>query len=225
MSAARVALLAALLALSVRSAGAQWWRDAFVAARPTASAVAGFMDHRVDAGLGVERSSGPVFGGALDMNLIRGTSASLRAIAGTLDPRTGLAETRRVAQVDATGRLHVLPWLDATIRGTIRSYSSDLAQQNWTQVALALEGLFRIAGNVEGSFGAILIPYTRVSGHSSPDLALGGSTGLRWRADRLDIGLGYQQERYDFPGTARGQRLEEQGMLTLRAGYRLGGGR
>jgi hypothetical protein len=218
-------VLAALLALPLRDARAQWWRDALVAARPTASAVAGFMDHRVDAGLGVERSSGPVFGGALDLNLIRGTSASLRAIAGTLDPRTGPAETRQVAQVDATGRLHVLPWLDATMRGTIRSYSSDLARQNWSQVALALEGLFPIAGNVGGSFGAILIPFTRVSGHSSPDLALGGSAGLHWRADRLDIAFSYMQERYDFPGTARGERLEEQGMLMLRAGYRFSGRR
>jgi hypothetical protein len=223
MNALPVALLAALLALPLHSARAQWWREALVTARPTASAVTGFIDHRVDAGLGVERSSGPVFGGALDMDLIRGTSASLRAIAGTLDPRTGPAETRTVAQVDATGRLHVLSWLDATMRGTMRSYRSDLARQKWSQVALALEGIFPIAGKVEGSFGAILIPYTRVSGHTPPDLALGGSTGLRWRADRLDIGLSYQQERYDFPGTARGERLEEQGMLMLRAGYRLSG--
>ena len=225
MTAVRIAMLAALVVAPIRSAHAQWWRDAVVAARPTASAVAGFMDHRVDAGLGVERSSGPVFGGALDVKLIHGTSASLRAIAGTLDPRTGPAETRKVAQVDATGRLHVLPWLDATMRGTVRTYGSDLARQNWSQVALALEGLFPIAGNVEGSFGAVLIPFTRVSGHPSPDLALGGSTGLRWRAERLDIALNYAQERYDFPGTARGERLEEQGMLILRAGYRLGGGR
>lgn len=225
MTARRLALLAALLALPLRIAHAQWWREALTSARPTASAVLGVVDHRVDAGRGVERTSGPVFGGALAVDLVRGTTVTLRAVAGTLDPRSGPAERRETAQVDATGRLHVLPWLDATLRGTMRTYSSDLARQNWSQAALALEGLLPIAGTVEGSFGAILIPYTRVSGHPPPDLALGGSAGLRWRSERLDIGLGYLQERYDFPGTARGERLEEQGMLLLRAGYRFTGRR
>lgn len=218
--------LATALASAVLGAdvlGAQWWRAPLDVTRPTVAVLIGLADHRVDAGLGIERSSGPVFGGRVDGELQRGASLAVRAFGGTLDSRTPSAETRELAQLDATARLRVLPWLDASVAGTVRSYRSSLARQRWSQLALGVESGFPVAGDIHGTVGAVLIPFARVSGHAPPDLALGGMTGLRWHGDRLDLALSYMQERYDFPRTARGERLEEQGMLVLGAGYRLGG--
>ena len=105
----------------------------------TGAAVLGMLDHRVDAGAGVERTSGPVFGIQLDATQGPELSFSLRALGGTLDARSPDAEARDVGEVQADARMRVLPWLVARAGATVRGFTSTLARQRWTQFALGAD--------------------------------------------------------------------------------------
>jgi hypothetical protein len=192
----------------------------------TGSAVLGMLDHRVDIGDGVERTSGPVFGIQLDASRGSELSLALRALGGTLDARSRRAEARDVGEIQADARLHVLPWLDARAGATVRSFTSPLARQRWTQLALGTDTrIAMLDGRIEGTAGAALLPYVRVSGHDSPRLAIAASMGLRYSNRRLDVGLAYALERYDFAEATGVRRLEDNSSLVLRAGYSLEVGR
>ena len=192
----------------------------------TGAAVLGMLDHRVDVGAGVERASGPVFGIQLDASQGRELSFALRALGGTLDARSPAAEARDVGEVQGDARMRVLPWLDARAGATVRGFTSPLARQRWTQLSVGADTrIGMLGGRIEGTAGAALLPYVRVTGHDSPRLAIAASMGLRHSNRRFELGLAYALERYDFAEVAGVRRLEEHSSLVLRAGYRLGVGR
>ena len=192
----------------------------------TGAAVAGMLDHRVDAGAGVERNAGPVFGIQLDASRGPAWRLSVRALGGTLDAQSRAADARDVGEIGADARLRVLSWLDARAGATVRGFTSQLARQRWTQLSLGADALVAmLGGRIEGTAGAALLPYVRVSGHESPRLAVAASMGLRHSNRRFDLGLVYQLERYDFAAVAGVSRGEEHSALLLRAGYHIGSGR
>ena len=187
------------------------------------SVVAAAADHRVDAGFGLERSSGPLFGAKLDLEPADRMSLSLRALGGTLGARTPGAEARGVGEVALTTRLDVLPWLRGTVAAIGRSYDGALARQHWSELSIGGEGhLPLIDGLLDGSLGLALAPVVRVTGRQGPDLAVAAAARLRHTGERLDLSIGYSLERYDFPSAGRAIRVEELSMLTLRAGLRIG---
>jgi hypothetical protein len=192
-------------------------------ARLTSAVVAGMMDHRVDAGAGIEHTSGPVFGVQVDASRGPSLLVSLRALGGTLGAQSRSADARDIGEVGADARVRLLSWLDARAGATVRGFTSELARQRWTQLSLGADTRVpMLGGAIEGTAGAALLPYVRVSGHASPRLAMAASMGLRHASRRFEVGLLYQLERYDFAEVAGVSRAEEHGALLLRAGYRLG---
>jgi hypothetical protein len=192
----------------------------------TGAAVAGLFDHRVDAGVGLERTSGPVFGIQLDASSGPDLSFGLRALGGTLDARSRTADARDVGEVETDARLSVLPWLDARAGATVRGFTSALARQRWTQLSLGADARLGMLGDrIQGTAGAALLPYVHVTGHDSPRLAIAASMGLHHSNRRFEISLAYTLERYDFADVAGVRRSEENSSLIVRAGYRLGVGR
>lgn len=187
------------------------------------SVIAAAADHRVDAGLGFERSTGPLFGVQLDLESQAAMSLTLRALGGTIDPRTPAAEPRGVGQVSATGRLAVTSWLRATATARVRSYDGPLARQRWSELAVGGEGRTPLfGGRVDGTVGASLAPICRVSGLPSPNLAIAATAALRHSGERLDLALSYSLARYDFPEVRGVRRAEEESLLLVRAGLRIG---
>ena len=88
-----------LLALCVATLDASRAMQAQAAMSPmrtlvTTSAVVAAIDHSVDAGAGVERTAGPVFGIQVDATRGPDLSLSIRGLGGTLDPRSGVADQR-----------------------------------------------------------------------------------------------------------------------------------
>ncbi|HWE41315.1 MAG TPA: hypothetical protein VG432_02375 [Gemmatimonadaceae bacterium] len=187
------------------------------------SMVAASADHRVDTGLGLERSAGPLFGAQLDLEPDERVTVTLRALGGTLNPQTRAAETRAVGELALTARLDMVSWFRGTVAALGRSYQGPLARQHWSELSLGGEGHGMLIDNMlEGSVGLALAPAVRVSGRSGPDLAIAGLARLRHSGERLDLSLGYSLERYDFAGRGGGRRVEEISMLVFRAGLRIG---
>lgn len=187
------------------------------------SVVAASADHRVDAGFGPARTSGPLFGAQLDLEPDDRIMVSLRALGGTLNARTPDAETRGVGEISLTTRLDVLSWFRGTVTALGRSYDGALARQHWSELSLGGEGHTPlIDGILDASLGVSLAPVVRVSGRQGPDLAVAGLARLRHSGERLDLSLAYSLERYDFASAGGNRRVEEISMLVLRAGLRVG---
>ena len=187
------------------------------------SVVTASADHRVDTGLGLEQSTGPLFGAQLDLEPDERVMVSLRALGGTLNPQTPGAETRAVGELALTTRLDMVSWFRGTVTGLARSYDGPLARQHWTELSLGGEGHGMLIDKVlEASVGLSLAPVVSVSGRQGPDLAVAGLARLRHSGERLDLSLAYSLERYDFSGSAGSTRSEELSMLIFRAGLRIG---
>ena len=190
------------------------------------SVVPAVADHRVDTGLGLERSAGPLFGAQLDLEPDERVMVTLRALGGTLNPKTDAAETRAVGELALTTRLEMVPWFRGTVTALGRSYDGPLARQHWSELSLGAEGHGMLIDRIlEASVGLSLAPVVRVSGRNGPDLAVAGLARLRHSGERLDLSLGYSLERYDFASTGGARRVEEISMLVFRGGLRIGGRR
>jgi hypothetical protein len=221
MSGRFVVLGAALAALAGR-AGAQ---SRLTLPSGAVSVVVANADHRVDAGLGLERATGFLFGAQLDLEPADRMTVSLRALGGTLDAKreNPAAESRGVGELALTTRFDVLPWLRGTAAAVGRSYDGPLARQHWTELSVGGEGhLALIEGLVDGTIGLSLAPIVKVTARAGPDLAVAGNARLRHSGERLDLSLGYSLQRYDFPTTNGVRRVEEISMLVFRAGLRIG---
>ena len=187
------------------------------------SVVAASADHRVDTGLGLERSAGPLFGAQLDLEPDERVIITLRALGGTLNPQTPAAETRAVGELALTTRLDMVSWFRGTVTALGRSYDGPLARQHWSELSLGGEGHGMLIDKMlEASVGLSLAPVVKVSGRDGPDLAVAGLARLRHSGERLDLSLGYSLERYDFAGRGGTRRVEEISMLVFRAGLRIG---
>jgi len=187
------------------------------------SFVTASADHRVDTGLGLERSAGPLFGAQLDLEPDERVMVSLRALGGTLNPKTPGAETRAVGELALTTRLDMVSWFRGTVTALGRSYDGPLARQHWSELSLGGEGHGMLIDKLlEASVGLSLAPVVRVSGRDGPALAVAGLARLRHSGERLDLSLGYSLERYDFAASGGARRVEELSMLVFRAGLRIG---
>ena len=187
------------------------------------SMVAASADHRVDMGLGLERSAGPLFGAQLDLEPDERVMVTLRALGGTLNPKTPAAETRAVGELALTTRLDMVSWFRGTVTALGRSYDGPLARQHWSELSLGGEGHGMLIDKMlEASVGLSLAPVVKVSGRDGPDLAVAGLARLRHSGERLDLSLGYSLERYDFAARGGARRVEEISMLIFRAGLRIG---
>ena len=217
-----VALLAGAAHPTAGLAQRAWIDSALARTRPAVSATVALMEHRVAADPGYERAAGLVFGGQLDLAPLPNASVSLRALGGTLAPRTAVAEERDVGELDARARLRLLPWLDAGAGATVRSFASTLARQRWTQFSIGAEArMSLLQGRIVGVSGASLLPLVRVSGQPSPTLAVAALMGIRSTTRQYELGLDWLVERYDFAATAgRVKRAEGNAVLAVRAGYR-----
>jgi hypothetical protein len=187
----------------------------------TGSVTASFLEHRVNAGSGVERASGALFGGLVSVSAGPWLEVHGHARGGTLSADTSLAEDRGVAELELGASAVALPWLAFQLAMNVRGYSTELARQRWVSVRAGAEGRFSLLDErLRGLARLTLMPVVSVGGLASPDLALGGAVGLEYRSGILQAGLVYSMERYDFPQRAAGRRLEQVSGLGVRIGVR-----
>jgi hypothetical protein len=179
-------------------------------------------DHRVDAGLGVERATGLLAGGAARLS-VRGIALTLSAESGHLTAVQGSGGIDRdVAQAGATAQFAPLPWLVLESGVTLRSYGTVVARQRWTLVRAGAEARVPLSGETFWAVGrAHLLPVVTVNGLPNAATAFDAGTGLAYRRGRLLFDLTYTLERCDFPSQGGTRRSEQLGTLALRGGVQV----
>ena len=116
-------------------------------------------DHRVDAGLGVERASGVLVGGATRLRH-RGIALTLSGETGHLTAVRGSGGIDRdLAQLGAAAQFAPLPWLVLESGVTLRSFGTVVARQRWTLVRAGAEARIPLSGETVWAVGhAHLLP-------------------------------------------------------------------
>ena len=188
----------------------------------TAAASVSFAEHRVDAGFGVERSSGVLGGGRVTLGLPPRVELDVSAAAGTLAPDSPNAEERHLAEVGVDARYRPLSWLGFATGVATRTYSAPIAVQRWTSQRLGAEARVPIFGGRAEADGRLLfLPLVEVTGLEQPELAVTAAAGIEYRFGPVGAGLFYSLERYDFPAQDGVARAEQLSALTLRASARV----
>jgi len=182
----------------------------------TAAGFLSLAEHRVDAGYGVERSSGALVGGAATLHIGHRSELSLRAVGGTLTSSTSSAIDRDVGEIAVEARWLASSWLALDVGAARRVYSTDLARQVWSSGGAGVEAILPLVeSRLNGVLHVSLRPVVSVSGTQGPDLGAMASAGIEYRRARVGMRALYSVERYDFPARAGVERLEQVSALTL----------
>jgi hypothetical protein len=188
----------------------------------TAFASGAVAEHSVRMDGAVERVGGGVWGAGIDVSMgdwlaFRGSLAG-----GNLSARTPDAERRSLTEGGFAVILTPDDWFSLDATTIVRTLETTLATQRWVELRTGGElGVYIIEGVVRSTVRVSISPAVSVSGHSSPDLALGVGTGLEFRSGRLRANLEYALDRYDFPVEGGDRRLEQRSVLTVRAAWRV----
>jgi len=184
------------------------------------------VEHRVDAGNGVEQASGTLFGAEGTLFLGSRVEIQVRGAGGKLTADSVGAENRDVAEGTIRASVLTVPWLALHAGLTARSYSTPLVRQRWTMLRFGGEARLGFLGDdITGVVRAEILPSVTVSGLERPNRAFAAGAGLEWRLGAVSLSVQYDLERYDFPLVAGAERREQYSTLTVHAGLRLPGHR
>lgn len=191
------------------------------AQRLSVAARAGLVEHRVDAGFGVERALGLVAGVEGAMRL--GARGRLAVIwqGGSLGARGGGATDRDIGEIRLEGGARASSWLEFRTSVTRRVFTTALARQRWAIVGLGATARAPLTDRLEGILAGDYAAVAAVNGLPHASVAFAAASGLAYRSGPRTLRLLYGLERYEFPGG----RLEQLGSLLVSAEWRLGSGR
>jgi hypothetical protein len=220
-------LVAALVLAAAPGRAQDVTAPAPVAASPhlrfTVGVVGRYVEHRVDAGNGVELSSGTLFGGQGVLSIGSHVEIGGGGASGSLTADSASADDATLT--GASGYLAVLPvpWLAVRAGGAIQTFSTAFAVQRWTSLRLGGEGRLQLTGGkVIGIVRFEIYPVVSVSGLTKPSRGFGAASGLSFHSGLVTALLLYEFERYDFPRVSGVARREQLGALTVGLGLGVG---
>jgi len=188
-----------------------------------AGGVAAMTEHRVNAGRGVEQSSGTLLGGEGRLFIGSRMEVFVHAAGGKLTADSAFADDRDVGEAEVRASVLTVPWLALHAGFSVRSYGTVLARQRWTAVRFGGEArLAFVGGGVTGILRGEILPSVSVSGLEHPSRAYAAGAGLEYRAGVITVELRYDLERYDFPLVANVERREQLSSLKAHVGLTLG---
>ncbi len=191
--------------------------------RLEAAGIGQSVQHRVDAGSGLELSSGTLYGAAVFATLNPRLEVGLEGITGSLTRDSGQAENATLARAEAHVAVFPMPWLALRAGLGIHTFRTPIAVQRWTTMRVGAEGRLEfVGGALSGIARFELYPVADVTGLSRPNRAFGAASGLRFGAGALSAEVLYTLERYDFPETGGVARVEQLSALRVSVGVRLG---
>jgi hypothetical protein len=187
----------------------------------TASLLGSIVEHRVSIGDGAEQATGVVAGLAIEGRLRPWLNLRLGASGGRLHADWSPSEDRTLGQLDVAADASPLPWLGIVTTAVLRSYEGELARQRWAMMSVGPEGRLALYGSsVQAKARVAFAPLVSVSKTEGPERALFGSVALSYERTKLEVGLEYSLERYDFAAGAGSRRLEQLSGLGVRVGWK-----
>jgi hypothetical protein len=181
-----------------------------------------YVQHRADAGSGVEVQSGTIFGGAAMVGIGPHVEIAGSGSTGTLNADSGNAVDAKLSRGEAHVAVLPVPWLALRVGGAIHTFSASFAKQRWTSLRLGGEGRAAfVGGKLQGVVRFELYPVVSASGLVKPNRGFGAASGLTFTSGMAVLSVMYELERYDFPAVSGFARREQMGTLVMGVGLRL----
>jgi hypothetical protein len=184
-----------------------------------------YVQHRVDAGSGLELSSGTLVGARAVGAWGRYLEFSVAGATGALTADSGQADDADLARGEVALTVLPVPFLGIRLGAEQHTFSTPFAVQRWTAARVGGEGRLRFSGGrVTGMLRFEFFPAVSVSGLERPNRAFGAASGIAFRSGVLTASLVYQLDRYDFPEVGGVARREHLSLLTGSIGLAIGRG-
>ncbi len=180
-----------------------------------------YVQHRVDAGNGLELQSGNLFGGSGFIGIGSHVEIEAGGATGTLTADSANSFNATLARGEAHVAVLPVPWLALRAGGAIHTFSASFAKQRW--VSLRMGGEARLAfvgGKLHGMVRFELYPVVSVSGLAKPSRAFGAASGMIFTSGVVVLSALYELERYDFQQLGGVTRREQLGTLVVGLGLR-----
>jgi len=181
----------------------------------------------------VDKRTGLLYGGTLELAPHRGIKLTGEFRTGQLSPTRGSGEDLKITEVEADITLQPTPWFGLRGGYVMRSTTTDLAAQRWTfPRASAVARFSFVGGAITTITGLSLLPGAAYTGYLdaqgdqvNPDpLSLAGEAGLEVNTGLLSAALVYYAERFTFPKVNNNStsRTDQFSALRLRVGFQIG---
>jgi hypothetical protein len=172
-----------------------------VEAQVFAGGAVAFLEHRVDAGFGVEVLTGPMGFAEIGMLASR-VQGSVTLGAGRLGG-AGTITGRDVGMLALRAGYLARSWLTLEGGVTIRTYSADVARQRWILLRLGAEARVPFLNDRMAALARLgVLPVASATGLGRSEAAFTAAAGMTYRRQRLTLEVLYALERYDFPATS-----------------------
>jgi len=188
---------------------------------------AGFGEHRIDipttaGGLGLEKTSGAIYGGGADILTGGVLSFRFQFMTGTLTSDTATASDRTVYDGSFDAGLNIAPWLTVLAGGEARTYET-IATERWLMLRVGGEASFSLGGGpLRGIARIFLMPLVSLASSQStptaPSFGVQSRFGLGFENRTFSSSLTYDIERYSFPSNT--SRREQFAALMFKLGYK-----
>jgi hypothetical protein len=181
------------------------------------------VEHKVDFGRGIERSTGQLVGGAGVLRLGPLIEISAGGETGSLEPDSSITAPADLARLYGVVSILPVPWLALRVGGSSHTFTTTFASQRWITARLGAEArLAFVGGGLTSVLRFDFFPVVDVTDLDKPDQAFGAAAGLRWNRGVVAAELLYALERYDFPAVGGVERHEQMAMLIGRLGLQFG---
>ena len=182
-----------------------------VAQRLGADAAVHAAEHRVDAGLGLEATRGPLFSAALRVMVVKRVPVRAEVMTGSLTTYNTGGVDRDVSSLRGTVGFQVTDWLTLDAGAGTRVYTAAIASQRWTTTLLGAELRVPFAQKVVEATGAVAVqPTGSVTDIPETSAGILASVGVGAQVGQFGLAVSYWLERYEFPpanGVVRNERL------------------
>jgi hypothetical protein len=190
----------------------------------TPTLTAGFAEYRTIGSGGLEKTSGPVFGGEFGITTRGLLSFRFNFLTGTLaKDTTTVTKDRKLVSGSFDANIALSPWLSLMAGIEARRFE-DVSVQRWIMVRAGGEANFSLGGGpLRGIARLQIVPLVNIASDlpsTSPSFGLLSALGIGYESRRVSSSLLYDIERYSFP-TNTG-RKEQFGALLFRFGYKFG---
>lgn len=180
------------------------------------------VEHRVDAGFGLERFAGVGLGLDVERRLGSRVTVGLRGQGATVRPDDSGDLDRRIGEAEFSAEMAVKPWWGIYSSVMRRAIANDAGSQQWTLVRIGAEVRPAFSGGRLHALGRLgALPVTSVTGLSPSSLAFDGAVGVEYDHPRYALRLAYGLERFAFTSENGTRRDEQMSTLAVRIGVKL----
>jgi hypothetical protein len=179
----------------------------------------------------IDDRSGVMYGGRGQLKPFSWMSLSGELRLGELTAGGTIGEPMKITEASGEALVYLMPWLGLGGGYTLRAEKTEIATQHWSIPKAMVQARSSFVGDAISTVSTIyILPGAYFSGMPSgddpdaqqPNIGFGGEAGLELRRGKLDAGLFYYVDKFEFPEVQGRTRIDQFSTLRIRIGFKIG---